>query len=161
MVRTQDTLGWLRCALALGAALSMSCQGRHPWQDPGPRESFEQFLMLVLRGEDEQAWAMIEESDRQQMLRAREALVKRVGEEVAGPPSRMLVVGDLDNPYDFKRIEVVDKLESAPTEGQRVRLKLIYLDGREGSAQLVWRAKRWFVDLPLEGQVGAPAAPEG
>jgi hypothetical protein len=70
------------------------------------------------------------------------------------------VVGDLDNPFDFKRVVVEDKLEQAPVEGQVVRLKLIYLDGREGIAQLVWHQERWFVDLPLEGS--APkAAPEG
>jgi hypothetical protein len=152
-------LGRIMSLCALASAL-IGCEGKQPWREPGPREVFEQFLMLVLRGEDAAAWAMIAPADREALLKAREELVKRVGEEVAGPPERMLVVGDLDNEYDFKRIEVMDKLEQAPAEGQVIKLKLVYLDGREGYAQLIWQQERWFVDLPLEGS--APkAAPEG
>jgi hypothetical protein len=147
--------------LCVAAALLLSgCEGNRPWLDPAPRAVFEQFLMLVLRGEDAKAWDMIAPEDREALLAARAELVAKVGEQVAGPPEAMLVVGDLDNPFDFKRVVVEDKLEQAPVEGQVVRLKLIYLDGREGIAQLVWHQERWFVDLPLEGS--APkAAPEG
>jgi hypothetical protein len=131
-------------------ALCASGCGKPAWEEPSPRSVFEQFLVHSLRGQSEQAWGSVDPQARERLLAARTELVGLVGEEKVGlTPAQMLVVGSVDHPMDIKRVEVVDPPSKEPAQGHILVLRLMYVDGREGEARLVWRDGRWFVKLPV------------
>ncbi len=141
---------------------SLGCESKEAWQEPGPEDTFEQFLMDWYRGEREAAFEAIAPDDRRELLEAYDTLENKLDAEDLPDKSDMLVAGRVDNPYDLAKIELEQPLESAPAEGDEVTLTLEYHDGREGNATLSWGGERWYVDLPLAGEdsAGVPAEAE-
>jgi hypothetical protein len=143
-------------AVALTFA-SAGCEKEEPWQEPGPAASFERFLMDWFQGEREAAFAAIVASDREALSAPLEKLKSEIDAEELPDKADMLVVGRVNNPYDFESIRPSTPLESAPEIGQRVELSLNFHDGREGTATMVWSGEKWLVDLPLKS-TGEPSA---
>lgn len=143
----------------LGAALAVlvvaGCESDQPWEDPGPKDVFDAFLMHYFRGEEREAFEYI-------LPRDREKLLEPLGEAGDMPPEarpqahEMLVVADVHNVYDISRMELESPLETV-NEGQSVNLILHLQDGTKSNATLVWSGGRWYVDLPLD----APRPPDG
>jgi len=134
----------------------VACDTGPDWNDPGPRDTFQTFLLNWYRGDRVKAFAAILPADREVLTKP----LSELGEvpDAARPKAdEMLVVASIDNPYDIDRMEVTPKLEGPPKEGKRVALKLFYQDGTTGQAHMVWGGDRWYVDLPLEDTPGAAA----
>jgi hypothetical protein len=154
------------CArLVIGTVLAVSlvsfaagCSTKEAWREPGPRATFETFLMSVFRGEDEAAFAAIAPEDRDVLTAALDEM-DDLPEEARPQPHEMWVITAVDNPYDVKRVEVREELTAEPKKGARVTLDISYQDGRTGTATMVWGGERWFVDLPLDD--AKPATDEG
>lgn len=124
------------------------------WDDPGPETRFENFLMNWFRYDREKAFEMIAPDDREVLTEPLDKVDEEIGSDVL-EPYEMLVAGRVDNPYDLERVDTNRELESRPEEGTTVELSLIYHDGRNGEATMVWKNDTWFVDLPLAGEAGA------
>ncbi|MFP4597342.1 MAG: hypothetical protein ACLFVJ_03770 [Persicimonas sp.] len=131
---------------------SFGCESDEIWREPGPEDTFEQFLMDWYRGDREAAFEAIAPDDRRELLEAYDTLEEKLDAEHMPEKSDMLVAGRVDNPYDLSNIELEQPLESAPDDGDEVTLTLEYHDGREGNATLLWGGDRWYVDLPLAGE---------
>lgn len=131
--------------VALG--LTLSACGK-PWQDPGPDVAFENFLLDMYMNKRESAFEALTAEDRERLTQALEELEGDVPEDALPEQTQMLVTGRVDNPYDLKDIEFDHDLTEEPAEGERVELELVYHDGREGTAAVVWGGDRWYVDLP-------------
>lgn len=101
------------------------------------------------RGDKQAAFNTIQRADREALSAPLEKLEPTLGEEARPGPEDMLVVGRVNNPYDFKSIRLARPLESEPAEGARVELELNFHDGHKGSAWMVWDGARWLVELPL------------
>lgn len=145
--------------LGLGG-VALGCKDKEAWQEPAPEEVFRSFLMDWFRGERDNAFEAIVESDRAALTAPLEDLNKTHGEGVLPEDYQALVVGRVNNPYDFKSIAPKEPLTSAPEVGQKLELTLNFHDGHTGSATMVWSGERWLVDLPLEaGAAPAPPAP--
>ncbi len=130
--------------------LLSACHGSESpaWDDPGPKRTFERFLMNWFQNNRSEAFEMLEPGDREVLTES----LGLVDENLDGgtpEPHEMLVAGRVDNPYDLARIEVDPKLKRPPEQGREVTLTLIYHDGRRGEATMVWGGERWYVDLPL------------
>lgn len=152
-------------AACLLAALSLSaCSkgGAVSWDDPGPVQTFERFLLDWYRGAEPLSWQAIAPEDREALLKKREALKReaKLPDDAVAPPHELFIGTSVDSPYEFRKIEVVEPLKEAPKPGHRVTLKLAYLDGREGQARMVWGGDRWYVDLPLERVADTPTSPD-
>ena len=119
------------------------------WDDPGPRETFENFLIAESQGDIETVFAMIWKEDRE-VLKARADALEGVPESVRPAAHEMLVIAGMDHPYDIERTRLAKKIESEPETGQQVVVELFYMDGREGKATMIWGGDGWYVDLPLE-----------
>lgn len=141
------------CLLAVAGLLSVGCD-KASWKDPGARQTFETFLMQVFRGDAESAFAAIAPEDRAVLTAPLDEL-KGLPADVVPEPHQMWVITAVDNPYDVKRVEPVEELDSEPELGHKLQLKISYHDGREGSATMVWGGERWFVDLPLDDKKAA------
>lgn len=138
--------------VAIAMLLVMSACGSQEtsdWDEPGPKATFESFLMNWFRYDREAAFEMIAPEDRERLAASLEMVDEEIGEETL-KAHEMLVAGRVDNPYDLERIEADPELESAPDEGTEVTLTLIYHDGRTGDATMIWGGEQWYVDLPLE-----------
>ncbi len=133
------------------------CEEERTWSDPGPASTFERFLMDWYRGEYEAAFETIAPEDRKALTEPLDELEGKLDAGDLPKEADMLVVGRVDNPFDIKDIDLEDPLESAPQKGQKVTLELLYHDGRQGKATMIWGGERWYVDLPLEDQAGPPA----
>jgi len=131
--------------IVIGVVLS-SCGSGEPWQDPGPRASFEAYLLDLFRGDLEAAYQKILPADREALASAFSQL--QVSEEERPKPHESLVVAGADTPYDIRRMEV-DKFDGAPPDGYRTIVRIDYHDGRKGEVAMVWSEGQWFVDLPL------------
>lgn len=156
-VRRVMALALVGMVVGLAACSSSS---KSSWDDPGPETRFEKFLMNWFRYDRKRAFEMIAPDDREVLTRSLEVVDEKIGDDVL-EPHEMLVAGRVDNPYDLERIETERELESRPEEGTVVDLSLIYHDGRNGEATMVWRDDTWFVDLPLAGEeaTGGDASP--
>ncbi len=141
--------------LVLGLA-SCSSSPKTSWDNPGPETRFENFLMNWFRYDRKKAFEMIAPNDREVLTQSLDVVNEEIGDEVL-EPHEMLVAGRVDNPYDLERVETERDLESRPEEGTTVDLSLVYHDGRNGEATMVWKNDTWFVDLPLAGEAGASA----
>lgn len=135
------------CLLIVSAGLLSSGCGK-PWQNPGPDETFETFLLDLYTGKRESAFNSLMEEDRQRLTKALDTLDADVAGDALPERAQMLVTGRVDNPYDFKDISFEEDLTEEPKVGTTVELKLEYHDAREGSARVVWSGERWHVDLP-------------
>lgn len=119
------------------------------WDNPGPRETFENFLISRSQNDTEAMFNHIWKEDRETLKSSVESL-ENIPENVRPAPHEMLVVAGMDHPYDIERTRLQDKIDGEPSEGQRVVIELFYLDGREGQATMIWGGDGWYVDLPLE-----------
>lgn len=131
------------------ASAILGCKRKEAWQEPAPEEVFRAFLMDWFRGEQQRAFEAIVESDRAALMAPLEQLKATHGADALPEDYQMLVVGRVNNPYDFKSIVPKQRLEAAPASGQQVELTLNFHDGRTGSATMVWSGERWLVDLPI------------
>jgi hypothetical protein len=147
--RTRRLCACLAALLVFGAWMS-GCQKSQSWREPGPKATFEQFLMHWFKNERAKAFDMIVEEDRKALTAPRGVLREKLGEEQLAERQEMLVAGRVDNPYDIRSMDLKPPLEEAPAPGQTVTLDLEYQDGREGTARLTWTGDRWAIDLPLE-----------
>lgn len=129
----------------------MSCGGSEPWNDPGPRDVFDAFLMHYFRGESELAFELVAPDDRAALTAPLET-AGDIPAETKPEPHEMLVVAGVHNVYDVSRMELARPLERAPRDGENVEIVLHHQDGTRSSARLVWIESRWYVDLPLEGE---------
>ncbi|MGM0555637.1 MAG: hypothetical protein ACQEVA_04575 [Myxococcota bacterium] len=129
-----------------------------PWQDPGPDDTFETFLLDLYSGNRQAAFDALRQQDRERLTKALEELEGEVPEDALPDRTQMLVTGRVDNPYDFKDIEYEEEFDQEPKEGTVVKLQLVYHDGREGQARVIWGGDRWYVDLPeaTERSEGSP-----
>lgn len=145
-------------ALIFGLCVTLlGCDKKAEWQDPGPEEVFRTFLMDWFRGERKAAFSTIVEADRAALIAPLEELKASGSSDAVPEDYEMLVVGRVNNPYDFKSIELAQPLRSAPQSGQKVELRLNFHDGHQGSATMVWTGEQWRVDLPIRtGEKGAP-----
>lgn|GEM_PF-2129174 len=134
--------------LGISSAI-LGCKSKEAWQEPAPEEVFRSFLMDWFRGEQENAFAAIVEADRAALMAPLQQLKATHGADALPEDYQMLVVGRVNNPYDFKSIVQEKPLESAPASGQEVELTLNFHDGRVGSATMVWSGERWLVHLPV------------
>ena len=142
--------------------LQAGCKEERSWKNPGPADTFEQFLADWFRGERETAFESIAPQDRRVLVRSRDELRGKLDDEQLPSPDEMLIPGRVDNPYDLEKIEPETALKSAPTQGQQVTLSLSYHDGRKGQATMVWGGDRWYVDLPLDRpQADSPSGSPG
>lgn len=138
----------------------MGCKDKESWQEPAPEEVFRGFLMDWFRGERESAFDTIVASDREALMAPLKELQKTHDAESLPEAYQMLVVGRVNNPYDFKSIEPSERLSAAPEPGQRLELTLNFHDGHTGSATMVWSGERWLVALPLgDAEVPEQGAP--
>lgn len=155
-----------RARLLIGAVIALAtvnlsaCSKSTTWDDPGPVQTFERFLLDWYRGAEPLSWQAIAPEDREALLKKRDALKREAGlkDDAVAPPHELFIGTSVDSPYEFRKIEVVEPLKDAPKKGQRVTLKLAYLDGRTGQARMVWGGDRWYVDLPLERGDAAPTS---
>ncbi len=145
----------LAVALGLGA---FGCNDTPSWKDPGPAAAFNKFLMDWFTGDRDAAFEAIAPADRKILTAPLGKLRSEVGNDDAPDKSDMIVRGHVDSPYTIKDIELHTPLNSAPHDGQTVRLDLTYYDGHTGTATMVWQGKRWYVDLPLQTSAKGPAA---
>jgi hypothetical protein len=144
--------------LALAVSIAGSgCEKESTWDEPGPAASFENFLMDWYRGEYETAFETITPEDRRVLTKPLDELEGKLDAQDMPAKADMLVVGRVDNPYDIKDIDLAEPLETKPDKGQKVTLELVYHDGREGEATMIWGGDRWYVDLPLEQKASEPA----
>lgn len=147
---------WMALLVA-GLLLGLAACNSSPessWDDPGPETRFKNFLMNWFRYDREKAFEMIAPDDREVLTGPLDTVDEEIGDDVL-ETHEMLVAGRVDNPYDLERVETKRELESRPEEGTTVELSLIYHDGRNGEATMVWKNDTWFVDLPLAGEAGA------
>lgn len=152
MVEVQNTsfIGPKRMTLCCLVALTLSaCKQGPSWDDPGPRDVFDAFLMHWFRGEAKEAFDYVLPADREVLTKALDD-VSDLPEDRRPEPWEMLVVADVVNVYDIARMEVDSELESKPDEDDKVTLTLHHQDGGQSHATLVWSDNRWYVDLPLE-----------
>ena len=149
---TTSTAKLATALLALTLVALTGCERDQKWNDPGPKATYQNFLMHWFKNDRNAAFEMIEAEDRRSLEEPRDELAEHMNREDLPEAGEMLVAGRVDNPYDIKSIEVKPKLESKPDEGDRVTLKLSYQDGRSGEATMVWQGDGWYVDLPLEGR---------
>lgn len=134
--------------LLVGLLIASSCGGGQPWQEPGPKDVFDAFLMGWLRGEPEKAFELVLPADRE-ALTASLAGASDLPADARPKPHQMLVVADIENVYDITKMEVSQTFENEPKNGQQVTLTLHHQDGSQSHAELVWSGGRWYVDLPL------------
>ena len=129
--------------------LNVGCNNvEQPWKEPGPKDTFDAFLMHWYRGEGEKAFEYVLPAD-QEALKAPLAAVSDLPETERPKPWEMLVVAEIVNVYDIGKMEVSESFDTEPTQGQQVTLTLHHQDGTKSNAQLVWSSGRWYVDLPL------------
>lgn len=141
----------LLALILIGLVGPTGCDRGQTWDNPGPKATYQDFLMHWFKNDRSGAFEMIAAEDRRVLEEPRDELAEHMEREDLPEPGQMLVAGRVDNPYDIKSIEVKPKLESKPDEGDRVTLELTYQDGRSGEATMVWQGDGWYVDLPLEG----------
>ncbi|MFU8806199.1 MAG: hypothetical protein ACNA8W_20475 [Bradymonadaceae bacterium] len=134
--------------LIIGLALLVGCGGSEPWERPGPRETFQTFLMDLWRGNQESAFEALRPELREVLSRPLEDLDGKLDQRAMPRPEEMLVVARLDSPFSIHRIEVDTPVRETPEVGHRVTLTLQYHDERTGQAALIWGGDRWYVDLP-------------
>ncbi len=133
-------------AVCLACAISACSE---PWDDPGPREAFDAFLMHYFRGESELAFEYVLPEDRAALTAPLEN-AKGLPEKATPEAHEMLVVAEVHNVYDISRMALAEPLTSAPSDGQRVELVLQMQDGSKSGAVMVWQDDRWYVDLPMQ-----------
>ena len=129
--------------------VSFSACNDTSWDAPGPRESFELFLLDLFKGESEKAFEKIDPDDRKTLIAGRKGL-EGLSEEQMPADHEMLVIAGFDNPYDIKKMSLDTPLETKPKAGETVDITLHYRDGRSGKVRMKWGGTQWFVDLPLE-----------
>lgn len=142
---------WLLLGLM---AWTMGCGGSEPWENPGPRETFQTFLMDMWRGQTEAAYGALSPELRDALEGPLAMLGDHIEQGALPEREEMFVVARLDNPFDLHRMEIEDPVREPPEVGRRVTLKLQYHDGRTGQAALLWGGDRWYIDL------AAPRQPE-
>lgn len=139
---------FIAASLLLVLACATGCDSSEPWSDPGPKAAFDAFLMHYFRGEVAEAYEYVLPADRAvieaPLHNAKLPQTKRP------EPHEMLVVADVQNVYDIKRMELDEPLKSAPADGEAVKLILHLQDGTTTEATMVWSDARWYVDLPLD-----------
>lgn len=128
-------------------ATAVGCD-KESWKDPGPRATFDAFLMHWFRGESDLAFELVLPADREALTRPLAAAAD-LPEADRPKPSDMLVVADIENVYDIDKMEASQTFETKPPDGQKVTLTLHHQDGTQSHAELVWSHDRWYVDLPL------------
>ena len=127
---------------------TVGCQSAEPWNEPGPEDTFESFLIHWFRGDAEQAFQMIAPDDRE-ALTAEIGAVANLG--IKPKPWEMLVVAEVENVYDVAKIVAKpSRFEERPADGTIVTLTVKHQDGSANEAQMVWREDRWYVDFPLQ-----------
>jgi len=135
------------CA-AMAVALGVGCDRGEAEPDADPRATFEAFLMHWYRGNAELAFDYVLPADREALTKPLEAAAD-LPEAQRPTPADMLVVSEIDNVYDIAKMEVSQKFDGTPPEGQPVTLTLHHQDGTTSTAHLVFSGGRWYVDLPL------------
>lgn len=130
--------------LLLLVPLSGQCSGTD-WSEQRAEQRFRDFLLRANRGEMDRAFEFISPANRRKIGEPREAL-KRTFKE-APPLDEMLVVSDVDSPYDIKDIELEGQISKRPDEGQTRTLELTYHYGASKEATMVWRKSDWYVKL--------------
>ena len=149
-MKARTGLSSLLLLLILTLVLSgFSCTSTEPWRNPGPRATFEEFLLLQMKGERTLAFDFIAPEDRAVLERDRVDARERIGEGVMLEPWQSLWIRRMDTPFQLSKIEKTDSLEERPNDGHRVSLRLIYRDGGEGEATMIWHEPRWYVYLAL------------
>ncbi len=133
------------------------CSKGNAWENPGPRESFETFLMDLWRGNRAEAFAAVWPDDQQRLMAAGDVLAKKYPKVPGLKPEEWLVVSRIDNPFDIRRLEIVSEASAVFEAGDRVLLEIHYYDDRVGKTEMVWGGERWFVALPEPEQVVQPA----
>ena len=154
---TANTAPFLLALALFGLVGLAGCEQEQSWDNPGPKATYQKFLMHWFKNDRSGAFELIAPEDRDLLEEPRDELAKHLSREDLPSPGQMLVAGRVDNPYDIKSIEVEPTLESKPQKGERVTLELSYQDGRSGEATMVWAGDGWYVDLPLEerGRAGS------
>ncbi len=116
-------------------------------ETPGPKESFEAFVMDLWRGERASAFEAVWPEDRQRLMASSEELRQKLPELPPMEAEEWLVVGRVDNPYDIRRLEVVSGASASYERGDRVTVEIQYFDDRKGQVEMVWGGDRWYVAL--------------
>ena len=143
--------GCSRLLLLIVIALAgFGCINGDPWRNPGPRATFEEFLLFQMKGERALAFDLISPEDRTVLETDRSDVTARIGVGLLTEPWQSLWIRRVDTPFQLSKIEQPETFDVQPKDGQRVTMRLLYRDGAEGEATMVWRAPRWYVHLGLD-----------